>query len=232
MRKRTLFILSIMVLFLSVFSLAVPEKAIAEKLPDGIVIGDEQGLKARKNGDYFVNVTDVLPGKKWTKQISLLNIEEDSSYTLTMLVSSPVTSGSLDLSKALQMTIRYEGETLYEGPASGQNANQNLQVTPLYLGVFNGGDSRSLEVDYSLSDRYTNQDFVRKNSMDNVWTFYAIKTPDGSSVKDKNSSFSVGMLPRTGEELKRAMVFFSIGIALVLLVILFLRKKWTVSQKE
>lgn len=211
-------------------------RVFAQELPQGMVIGDDKGITAQPNGDYFVNVTDVLPGKQWHTTISIVNMEKDVPYQLTMLVSPAEVSGSLDLSKAIQMTLTYEGKVVYQGPASGISETQSLQSTPLNLGTFSAGDSRALEVDYSLSGEYTKQDFVQKNSMDNVWTFYAVKTsepvPIQSSDNTTQSVKPTGRFPSTGEAVKQGLIFACVGLFLVMIVLLLWKAKQTENKSD
>lgn len=220
--------------FVCIFGCLYPLHSEAEELPPGIVIGDSEGLHATKNGEYHVNVNDVLPGKKWHKSISIVNMEKDIPYQVTMLITPPVVSGSLDLSKAIQMTLVYEGKSVYKGPASGISKELNLQTTPLNLGIFNAGDSRALEVEYSLSGTYTNQDFVQKNVMDNVWTYYAVKTTTPiepiDPTKPKKAK-PIGRLPSTGE-IKQYMVIFCLGLFLILIILLIWKNKQVESNKS
>lgn len=230
-KKKVLFT----IIFLGICSLFSPILTQAQELPPGIVIGDSEGLHATRNGEYHVKVNDVLPGKKWHTTISMVNMEKDVPYQLTMLISPAVVSGSLDLSKAIQMTLTYEGKVVYQGPASGISDTVNLQTTALNLGIFRAGDSRALEVDYSLSGEYTKQDFVQKNVMDNVWTYYAVKPTESTPPSTSGPSIPpsaelggtkpVGRFPSTGESVKQGMIFLCLGLFLVLVVLLIWKKK-------
>jgi len=229
-KKLKKYIESVIVSFLLIITMN-PIYGLANELPPGMVIGDENGVNATKNGEYHVNVGDVLPGKQWKTTISMINMEKDIPYKLTMLISPAKVSGSLDLSKAIQMTLTYEGKTVYQGPASGISDKVNLQTTPLELGVFSAGDSRALEVVYSLSGEYTEQDFEKKNVMDNVWTYYAVKTNDPSKPVDPtNPSKPIGRLPSTGE-IVQGIIFLCLGLFLVLVLLLMWKKKKDQSSK-
>lgn len=235
MKKNVLFLV---LFFICALGLA-PVISMAQELPPGMVIGDNKGLNATSKGEYHVNVTDVLPGKKWHTTISMVNMEKDSPYHLTMLISPATVSGSLDLSKAIHMTLTYKGTVVYDGPASGISETKNLQTTPFDLGVFSAGDSRALEVDYSLSGEYTNKDFVQKNVMDNVWTYYAVKTTkpsDSTEPSDPTSSGGttkpVGRFPSTGEQVKQGMIILCLGLFLVLIVLLIWKKKKNEGSKQ
>ncbi|MFY8331623.1 hypothetical protein [Vagococcus carniphilus] len=221
-------ILLLLILLPSFILLIQPIRTLGEELPPGMVVGDEKGIHANKDGEYFVKVDDVEPGKSWHKSISLLNMEKDVPYQLTMLISPPKVSGSLDLSKAIKMKLTYEGKVIYDGPASGVSKSVNLQNKPLDLGVFSSGDSRALEVDYSISGKYTMDDFELKNKMSNVWTFYAVKSKDPVKPKPKTTGGvikSIGRLPLTGETVRKAMIFLCIGMLVILICLLIWKKR-------
>lgn len=222
--------LLLLILLPSLLLFVQPMRTSAQDLPPGMVVGDEKGINANKDGEYFVKVDDAMPGKSWHKNISLLNMEKDVPYHLTMLISPPKVSGSLDLSKAIQMKLTYEGKIVYEGPASGVSKDKNLQTKTLDLGTFKAGDSRALEVDYSLSGEYTNKDFETKNKMENTWIFEAIKTtnpviPKTKGPDGKTGIKSIGRLPMTGETVKQMMIIFCIGMLIVLIFLLMWKKK-------
>lgn len=234
MKKKFLLLL---ILLPSLILFVKPLTSFAQELPPGMVVGDEKGINANKEGEYFVKVDDVMPGKKWHKTITLLNMEKDVPYQLTMLISPPKVSGRLDLSEAIKMKLTYEGKVVYDGPASGVSKDLNLQNKPLDLGVFHSGDSRGLVVDYSISGEYTNQDFETKSKMSNVWTFYAVKSKEPIKPKPKPDPGtkkpgiikSIGRLPLTGETVRKAMIFLCIGMLVVLIFLLMWKKRKSVN---
>lgn len=197
---------------------AFSNEGFAENVPSGIIIGDERGLRIEKNGEYLINIDNVMPGKSWEKTISIVNMEESSLYNLDFMISQTTASGSLDLSKALQMIMTYRGEVIYSGPASGISKNKNLQVTPENLGTFVGGDSRALNVKFSLSGEYTNEDFSEKNIFECVWTFTAVKKE--MSQKISNDKKIKKLLPMTGEQIRQVIVFFCLGLFFILIILL------------
>jgi hypothetical protein len=215
-----------------------PLEAKAEVLlPPGMIVGDDQGIKVKSDGSYLIDVRDVAPGKKWSTKITIINIEKDIPYQLTMTVSKPtLIKGSLDLSEAIQMTLIYEGREIYKGPLSGVSSTKNLQNTaaPLDLGIFKSGDSRMLEAAFELDGKtYTNRDFFTKNIVENVWQFKAVKTtlpntkqPDDSDDMPLLSKIMDRLsLPKTGEQWREALLFSCIGMFLILIVLLILKYK-------
>lgn len=209
-----------------------PAFSFASTLPPGFLIGDEQGIKVERDGKYFIEVNDVMPGKKWTKKISLVNLEEKDRYSLTMDISNPRTQGKIDLSKEIAMELIYDGKTVYEGPLLGINDTMNLQKNLLDLGVFAPGTSRTLIANFSVSSKLTNQDFSVKNIVDIDWTFYAIKTKEEEFPKKGTSNTPTipketkkGIFPNTGEEVKGMLLFFCIGLYLILTALLIFKKR-------
>lgn len=202
------------------------------KLPPSVVVGDDEGIKVNSDGSYLIDVRNVEPGKKWQKKITLINLEKGVPYRLTMHVSKPtLIEGQLDLSKAIQMILLYEGKEVYHGPLSGVTQNVDLQdeLHPLDLGIFKSGDSRMLEARFELDgEKYTNSDFFTKNSVENIWHFKAIKAavPDGKEI-DKNVPTLLGLrLPQTGEEWSKALLYFCLGLLLLLVAILIINYQY------
>ncbi|WP_348921918.1 hypothetical protein [Enterococcus rotai] len=226
--------------FLLLISLSLTLKPVEvnseSNLPPGIVAGDDQGIKIKNDGQYLVDIRDVAPGKKWSTKITIINIEEDIPYHLTMNVSKPtLIEGSLDLSEAIQMTLIYDGKTIYTGPLSGVSKTLNLQdkSAPLNLGTFKGGDTKMLEAQFELDGKsYTNRDFFKKNVVENSWQFKAVKTtlPDTKEPEQPDKPFleklvSKLRLPNTGEEWRNALLFSCIGLFLVLVSLLIIKHK-------
>ncbi|WP_086349754.1 LPXTG cell wall anchor domain-containing protein [Candidatus Enterococcus clewellii] len=235
-------------ILLLLVSLVIADTAQAVELPPGMVIGDDQGIKIKDDGEYLVDVRDVIPGKAWSVKITISNLERDIPYHLTMRVSKPtLVQGTLDLSKAIQMRLVYDTKVIYSGPVSGDNGKINLQdvASPVDLGTFKSGDTRMLEAYFELDGKeYGNEDFAEKNIFENIWYFKAVKTklPDTSNSSDDpkkpgtSSSTTPGKdifkLPNTGEEWRNALIFVIIGMFLVMLALLIVKHKVLDKKKS
>lgn len=236
-RRKIKWLLASLFLLISLPLALKPVEASSESnLPPGIVAGDDQGIKIKNDGQYLVDIRDVAPGKKWSTKITIINIEKDIPYHLTMNISKPtMVNGSLDLSKAIQMTLMYEGKEVYKGPLSGINKTLNLQdtSTPLNLGTFKGGDTKMLEAHFELDGKaYTNRDFFEKNVVENIWHFKAVKTmlpntldPEKPEKPFLETLISKFKLPNTGEEWRNALLFSCIGLFLILISLLIIKHK-------
>ena len=243
---RKVIYMSVGIVFL-LLSLVIADTAKAAELPPGMVIGDDQGIQIKDDGEYLIDIRDVMPGKGWSTKITISNLERDTPYHLTMHVSEPTfVQGTLDLSEAIQMRLVYDGNEIYSGPLSGDNGTINLQDTmsPVDLGTFKSGDTRMLEAHFQLDGaKYGNSDFFEKNIVENIWYFKAVKTklPDTSSSEDPtkpstSTSTTPGKnifsLPNTGEEWRNAMVFVIIGMFLIMLALLIAKHKVLDKKKS
>lgn len=230
-------VMTVLFVLIGLLFILKPVEANSESnLPSGIVAGDDQGIKIKNDGQYLIDFRDVEPGKKWVTKITIINIEEDIPYHLTMSISKPtLIEGSLDLSQAIKMTLIYDGQERYKGPLSGVTKTVNLQdkSTPLNLGTFKGGDTKMLEAHFELDGKmYTNRDFFKKNIVENIWYFKAVKNklPDTKEPDEQDKPLAEKLMskikfPRTGEEWRNAMIFSCIGLFLILVFLLILKHK-------
>ncbi|MBO0422354.1 hypothetical protein [Enterococcus plantarum] len=230
-------VMTVLFVLIGLLFILKPVEANSESnLPSGIVAGDDQGIKIKNDGQYLIDFRDVEPGKKWVTKITIINIEEDIPYHLTMSISKPtLIEGSLDLSQAIKMTLIYDGQERYKGPLSGVTKTVNLQdkSTPLNLGTFKGGDTKMLEAHFELDGKmYTNRDFFKKNIVENIWYFKAVKNklPDTKDPDEQDKPLAEKLMskikfPRTGEEWRNAMIFSCIGLFLILVFLLILKHK-------
>lgn len=209
--------------------------ASAIDLPPAMIIGDNNGIKVNRKGNYLIYVEDVLPGKEWSIKITAINTEKSTSYRLRMFVEKPtIISGNIDLSKAIQMKLIYDGKLLYDGPLSGVSKKLNLQdqLHPLDLGVFHSGDSKMIEAKFKLDgEKYTNKDFLIKNSVENNWHFHAVKSKQVPNT-GKTTSSIVDFFPKTGEEWRETLLFICLGLFILLLIILIANYQFRVKRKK
>lgn len=203
------------------------DKPIVNQLPPGMVIGDDKGIDVKENGKYLMEVNDVTPGKRWKTEVTMLNIEKDIPYALSMKIYPPDVSGPIDFSKAISMKLTYDGEVMYQGPLSGVSDKVNLQKTYLDLGVLSSGQSKGLTVELEMDSSYTENDFMVKSVMENIWEFRAVKikspiVPVKPPIKKPGI---IGVLPQTGEEWRNTLIGICLGLFLVMTILLILKKR-------
>lgn len=194
-------------------------------LPSEILIGDDTGVKAQQNGNYFLHIQDIAPGKPVHKKITIVSTTKNKQYRLTLSMEDKVSEErALDLSEKVEMTLTYDGKVIFQGLLSGKGTTQDLRNSEeaLDLGVFSGGDTKMLEAVFEIDgEKYTNDDFSKKSVFENSWKFKAVQV-----VPEDDAPF--WRFPQTGEEWRSTLLFASIGLFFVLLALLIFKYK----QKE
>lgn len=231
LKKRVLLFEVLILSLLFVVGMTIVEAAvrpIVKQLPPGMVIGDDKGIDVKEDGKYLIEVNDVAPGKRWKTEITMLNIEKDVPYALSMKIYPPEVSGPIDFSKAIGMKLTYGKEVLYDGPLSGVSDKVNLQKTYLDLGTLSSGDSKGLTVELEMDSSYTENDFMVKSVTENIWEFRAVKTEKpiepGKKPPIKKPGI-IGLLPQTGEEWRNTLIGICLGLFLLMSILLILKKR-------
>lgn len=204
------------------------ESPIINQLPPGMVIGDDKGIDVKEDGKYLMEVNDVAPGKRWKTEVTMLNIEKDVPYALSMKIYPPEVSGPIDFSKAISMKLTYAGKVVYDGPLSGVSGKVNLQKTYLDLGILSSGDSKGLTVELEMDSSYTENDFMVKSVTENIWEFRAVKTkkPIGPDKKPPiKKPGIIGLLPQTGEEWRNTLIGICLGLFFIMTILLIMKKR-------
>ncbi|WP_375179113.1 LPXTG cell wall anchor domain-containing protein [Enterococcus rotai] len=203
-----------------------------EPLPSGIVIGDDKGIHVQSDGEYLVEIKDVLPGKKWTIDIDLMSVDKGEAYDLSMQIFKPTLSGPIDFSKAIHMVLNYAGKKIYDGPASGISDTINLQEVEYSFGTFHPGDSKRLRAVFEMDHTYTKNDFQVKSMMENVWKFRATKNQELERTEDNKQTKRKLFFPQTGEEWRNVLIYISLGLFIVLMAVLIFKKKYEDQKKR
>lgn len=206
-------------------------------LSEGMVIGDDQGIHVKANGEYLMDLRDILPGETYDVTISMMNVDEKGApYELFFWVDPAIQiEGPIHFDQALSMTIDYDGKPLYNGIVAG-TGTPNLQEKEISLGTFKAGESRAMKVHMKMDSSYTNEDFIQKSVTENVWHFRAIRKdeptnpsttepPTSSGEEPDGGKKPVIKFPQTGEEWRDTLLYLSIGILLIVGVILFWHRK-------
>lgn len=229
MRKRLLFmvlgsILSVFITFSSGALLAVA----SQPLPSGLVIGDETGVYASSEGEYYVDLPNVLPGEIYEKTITIRSLDVKEPFELGLLVSPISSVGIIDFHKNITLTLSLDGKELYHGPLLG-NGQFDWTVQPLVIGTCEYGKDQILTAIFEVSKDLTIQEFQKDSQLTYQWSFIATKNqpdlPQTSSSVSADRSKSKGLLPKTGEEIKNLIYKLLAGLLLLLIAILLWKKR-------
>ncbi|MDA9471772.1 LPXTG cell wall anchor domain-containing protein [Enterococcus sp. 5H] len=231
MRKRLLFIIlgSILSVFITFSSGALLAVA-SQTLPSGLVIGDETGVYASSEGEYYVDLPNVLPGEIYEKTITIRSLDLKEPFELGLLVSPVSSKGLIDFDKNIQLTLSLDEKKLYQGSLLG-NGEFDWTVQPLIIGTCEYGKDQVLTAKFEVSKDLTIQEFKEESQLTYQWTFIATKNQPDLPQKTENSSVSPvkpkvkGVFPRTGEEIKNLIYKILSGLLLVLIAILLWKKR-------
>lgn len=222
----------------------------AQTLPPGMVIGDESGIYATQEGDYFIDLPAVLPGEVYEKEIVIRSLDLEEPFSLGLLVESVEQSGPIDFNKYITVTLKLDGEEIYSGPLLGDESF-DWTLQPLELGTCEYGTDKVLQATFKISGELTSEDYKEASKLLYYWTFVGTKdyveppaTSDSSSSSSSTSQSSSssstvqsttgstyvkpkpsGSLPQTGEDVKNMMYKILVGFILIIFVLVIWKRK-------
>ncbi|MBO0472380.1 hypothetical protein IGL98_002846 [Enterococcus sp. DIV0840] len=202
----------------------------SQTLPPGVVIGDETGISASSEGEYYVDLPNVLPGESYEKTITIRGMDVKEPFELGILVTPDSTKGVIDFDKLITLTLSIDGKKLYQGPLLG-NGEFDWKVQPLIIGTCEYGKDQILTAVFEVDKDLTLADYKEESQLLYHWTFVATKnqpktsdTNDSSTVSSDKSE-SKGIFPMTGEEIKNLIYKTLAGLLLILIAILLWKKR-------
>ena len=228
-----------------------PTSEAANSLPPGLVIGDSEGIHATSEGEYYIDLVDILPGETYEKEITIRSLDLEEPFSLGLLVEEVSSSGSVLWQNHITLTLVLDGKEIYQGPLLG-DGSFDWSKTPLELGVCHYGTDKILQATFTLDAQLTSKDLREQSKLEFYWTFVGTKdqqpikptepsTSDSSTPTVPSDSSSGGgrgtlpaagggtpsvpssskRLPQTGEQL----VYMFLSGMLLVLITLFLWKK-------
>lgn len=220
------------------------DAANAASLPPGFLVGDDTGLQAGADGEYFIVNNDIVPGTSFSRTITLSNYsKKDGDFSINLVMNPeddehvPETAGAVDLLEAVSVTLTYQGKKIYEGPINGEGVPiANQKKAPLSLGTLEIGEVRNIQAEFVVSDEYPKEAWQKVNSVDFYWLFYASREkttpstsePGGSGPSTTQSSSSpspIGKLPQTGEDWRYVLLGMIAGLVLITMALVVAKKK-------
>ncbi|MBU3209480.1 hypothetical protein [Clostridium algidicarnis] len=173
--------------------------------------GDSNGLNISSE-DLF-DIKDIDPGDIESSKITIKNLQDNNvKLYLTHKKDSEIDIEG-DLFKQLQMTVNYENEELYNG-SLGDFLKENL-----YLGDFQKGDSKDIDIKVYLQGEETDNKYQNKY-IKSQWIFTA-NVDENQKVEHPKGNNLWG-LPKTG-----GISLITICIAGIVLILVGVEKLLT-----
>ncbi len=123
-----------------------------KKLPDGVVIGDTEGVKVSIDGKYFIYANNIAPGDTIKKKVLMKNNTNNILYNLFLSTSNIIETGNINMADRILITIKVQDKVIFTGDPSGKGsgdfANLNMKKTPLFLGKFYPDEIKDMDVDF------------------------------------------------------------------------------------
>lgn len=241
-------------LILLFFFIGPPTAEAVNALPPGMVIGDSEGLYATSEGEYYIDLVDLLPGEIYEKEITIRSLDLEEPFSLGLLVEEVESKGSIDWKEHIVVRLELDGEKIYDGPLLGDGSFDWTQ-TPLKLGVCNYGTDKVMKATFTVDSGLTNEDYRDQSHLYYYWTFVAVKDQQPAEPDDPTkpqepvspaepSTSTTGELPRTmaaadaadsGKRLPQTgeqLVYqFLSGLLLVLIALFLWRKRREEEQR-
>ncbi|MEO1769998.1 LPXTG cell wall anchor domain-containing protein [Candidatus Enterococcus ferrettii] len=195
--------------FLLSFGKVIVSEA-ASTLPPGMVIADSEGIYATSEGEYYIDLVDVLPGESYEKEITIRSLDLEEPFSLGLRVEEVTSKGSVFWKEHITLTLTLDGKEIYHGPILGDDTFDWSKV-PLELGVCKYGSDKILRATFTLDSSLTNEDLREASNLDFYWTFVGTKDqqptkPTGSTeplTSDSSTPISSDSGTRSGPEPSR-----------------------------
>lgn len=170
------------------------EAAEVTHIPDGFVIGDNRGISVTKNGNYFFDLDNLLPGDVITRNLVIQNNRQDD-YVLTLRIEAKSTKGPVDLIEKMAMSFTLDKELIYQG-----NLAKKSGITDIEFGLIKAGEKLSAAIELMVKKDIPWEDFKAGESEAIVtWQFNAARDQPLPGTEGKEIEKSVIKLPQTGD---------------------------------
>lgn len=224
--KRFLFLLMVVLLP----AISIQEASAAEKnLPEGFLLGDENGINVSKDGGYFFNLEDLRPGDTIKRTLTIKNFR-DEAYDLRLVIEPKSKTGKIDLIENMSMQILLEDQEVYQGNLS--TSKEGSKEVPFGLVAARSEKQAVIVLTMNDIEKWNKLYYSGPSEAEVEWQFIATAsektTDEGESEVPKSpggsqSSEPKGLFPRTGEILSNGFVW--VGLILVAIVYIHSRKK-------
>jgi len=210
------------------FTIGIPAALADRNLPDGFLIGDDQGITVGVDGSYFINVEDPQPEEVITKTLTVQNLTDTGKADLTMTMEPLQDVGPANFMDNVFLKLTMDGKTLYEGKIRGDGTSTpsyqgngfDAIKNALVIGTFDNNDVKKINIELKVDSRaISNEDLAEPSHAEFKWNFYAVKRQETKEG------------PKTGEIIMYG-IYILLGVLLVAAVILLVyRRKLKKQQK-
>jgi len=207
-------ILSVL-LIAAVFS-GTAVSAAATDLPPGVLIGDQNGIKVKADGVYFIDAEDLQAGDVITKRLTILNTES-YGYDISMTAQPLDETGPLKLLDEVHLNLKLDGAVIYNGRVRGDDG-VNMIRNALKLGNYQSGQQRVLDITLTVNPEMKTYYWTASEAIFK-WNFYAQRKVETDG-------------PKTGEIFQTGLYVFTLAASLTagILLLLIRRKSRRTSE--
>ena len=186
------------------------------ELPSNVqLVGNADGIVLIPGEGNFLESHSMLPGDSISRQLVLKN-DYSSEYEIYVRAERVDNNEEYDLLNMLQLTIDYDGEKIYEGPASGEKTNDSMTEN-ISLGILKRGEEKILNARVLLPGELVGNEYKNKTAQVN-WIFTAVR-------KEKvEPPITNPELPQTGEDFGSFAVQGILAVGIILIGIKLIKK--------
>lgn len=210
----------ILIMVIAVF-FGKPMLVSSSELPSGLVIADDLGIIVSREGDYFVDMPNVLPGDVYTKEITIRSTDEKEPFDIGLRVKKIDSQGDIDFNQHVLVTLRLDGKKIYSGPLLG-NGNFDWSKESLPLGTYAFGTDRVLNATFVVDKELNTKSYAKISEMKYEWKFIAVRN---DKPVEKPIKKPIIKLPQTGEEWRELLYKILVGLLLILISLLLWKQK-------
>lgn len=186
--------------------------------PNVELLGDASGLVHIPSDDLFLYYPDMIPGDSIKQTLEIKN-KYEHPYKLFMRAKRVSPVEEYDLLEKLDLKIIYKGETIYEGPTSGEDK----LVGDISLGTFEPGDEEEFIAEVKLDGPSTGNEYKNKYAQVD-WIFTAVRDEDAPTnttptTSNKKPTSNRNNLVSTGDNNQVLLYSILAGASFILLLV-------------
>ncbi len=200
----------IFVLVFTIILFCKPSYGSNVSFPDGLLIGDENGIYVDVNGDYIMYADRMKAGDVINRSLIIENIENNQSFELFMSSKPLFSTGPIDLLDKISLNLKLDEKEIYSGRLYGDDGI-NMVTNSLPLGKYYYGDSAVLNITVKLDENIPKELFYNKSVAEIIWKFTAIK----EEASD---------LPKTGQIIKKWLYILSVCMMFVIIMLFIIKR--------